>query len=136
MFDLTQYTLCELKWFAFPYLSISYIMACTRPLNCFKTPPGRVVFSPTAGDVPFQVPCGKCIGCRLEHSRSWAVRCVHEAYMYENNCFVTLTYDDEHLPLTGDGLATLQRNDLTLFLKRLRKRYSHKIRYFGRGAVS
>lgn len=46
---------------------------------------------------PFQIPCGKCISCRLESARQTAVRCVHEASMYENNSFITLTYSDEHL---------------------------------------
>lgn len=46
---------------------------------------------------PFQIPCGKCISCRLENARQTAVRCVHEAAMYDNNSFITLTYSDEHL---------------------------------------
>ena len=41
------------------------------------------------------VPCGSCMSCRLEKSRQWGVRCMHEAKLYENNCFVTLTFDDE-----------------------------------------
>ena len=45
-----------------------------------------------------EVPCGTCIGCRLERSRQWAVRITHEAQLYEDNCFVTLTYRDAHLP--------------------------------------
>jgi len=45
----------------------------------------------------FQLPCGKCIECRLEYARQWAVRCVHEAQMHENNSFITLTYSDESL---------------------------------------
>ncbi|MCK6804095.1 MULTISPECIES: rolling circle replication-associated protein [Enterobacter cloacae complex] len=80
-----------------------------------------------------QVPCGQCIGCRLARSREWAVRCTHEAYLYDDNCFITLTYDNEHLPYSESGLPTLHRPDLTLFLKRLRKRFKHKIRYFGCG---
>lgn len=48
----------------------------------------------------FQLPCGRCIGCRLERSRQWAVRCIHEASLHDENCFVTLTYSDEHNPLT------------------------------------
>ena len=45
----------------------------------------------------FQLPCGKCIECRLEYARTWAIRCVHEAQMHENNSFITLTYEDEKL---------------------------------------
>lgn len=65
----------------------------------------------------FQLPCGKCLECRLEYARSWAVRCVHEAQMHENNCFITLTYDSDHLKNTK-----LQYIDFQLFIKRLRKK--------------
>lgn len=64
----------------------------------------------------FQLPCGKCIACRLESARQTAVRCVHEASLYKNNSFITLTYDDEHL---GDG--RLRYRDFQLFVKRLRE---------------
>ena len=72
------------------------------------------------------VPCGQCIGCRLERSRQWAVRCVHEAQMHDDNCFVTLTYDDENLPY-GE---TLVRSDFQKFMKRLIKNSRKKIRLF------
>ena len=45
-----------------------------------------------------QVPCGQCYGCRLQYSREWANRCMLEASEYSSNFFLTLTYDDEHLP--------------------------------------
>jgi len=45
----------------------------------------------------FQLPCGKCLECRLEYARSTAIRCVHEAKMYDQNTFLTLTYKDERL---------------------------------------
>lgn len=77
--------------------------------------------------------CGQCIGCRLERSRQWAVRCCHEASLYDDNCFVTLTYNDESLPFGG----TLVRRDLQLFVKRLRKYVNvtsgGKFRFFGCG---
>jgi len=65
----------------------------------------------------FQLPCGKCIECRLEQSREKATRCVHEAKMYDKNSFLTLTYDDDHLPENGK----LIYNDFQLFIGRLRK---------------
>lgn len=53
-----------------------------------------------------------------------------EAVQYSENAFVTLTYDDEHMPEGG----TLVPRDLQLFLKRLRKKLApHKIRYFAVG---
>lgn len=72
------------------------------------------------------IPCGQCAGCRLERARQWAVRCLHEASLHEQNCFLTLTYDDEHLPSDG----SLNKRDFTLFFKRLRKKYGNGIRYF------
>lgn len=77
--------------------------------------------------MPVKVPCGQCIGCRLERSRQWAMRCVHEASLYEDNCFVTLTYDNENLPYD----MSLNLRHFQLFMKRLRKAYTgRRIRFF------
>ncbi len=55
---------------------------------------------------------------------------MHEAKCWEQNCFVTLTYSDEHLPEDYG----LHHRDVQLFFKRLRKRYSgKKIRFFVAG---
>lgn len=81
-------------------------------------------------DQPIDLPCGQCIGCRLSRSRLWALRCVHEAQLHRDNCFVTLTYNVESLP---PG-ATLYKRHLQLFLKRLRKRFSsQRIKFFAAG---
>jgi len=78
------------------------------------------------------VPCGRCIGCRLERSRQWALRCMHELEFHKCNSFVTLTYRDNDLPM-GNMEATLVPDDLMLFWKRLRKEYGNGIRYFACG---
>lgn len=79
------------------------------------------------GDNNLSLPCGRCMGCRLEKSRQWAVRCVHEAKLYDDNCFVTLTYAPEHLPSRG----SLVKKHIQDFMKRLRKKFSdRKIRVF------
>lgn len=78
-------------------------------------------------DEPLEVPCGQCIGCRVTRARQWAVRCVHEASLHDRNCFVTLTYDDEHLP------TELKVRDLQLWFKRLRKATGERLRYFAVG---
>ncbi len=88
-----------------------------------------------------QIPCGKCIGCRLDASRHWANRCMMEASQYADNCFITLTYNDDHLPFSTsfDSLgnerrtATLVKRDLQLFMKRLRKKFGSGIRFFACG---
>lgn len=75
------------------------------------------------------LPCGQCMACRLNKSRDWATRCVLEAKMHKDNCFVTLTYDDNHLP-ADYGLC---KQDLTKFFKRLRFNTGAKIRYYSAG---
>lgn len=88
-----------------------------------------------------QIPCGRCIGCRLAYSRQWADRCMLELGFHKQSWFVTLTYDDDHLPIsesvnqeTGEiaETATLVKRDVQLFMKRLRKyyKYDNPIRYF------
>lgn len=79
-----------------------------------------------------KVPCGRCIGCRLERSRVWAVRCMHEATLHESNLFLTLTYSDENL-VWGSEYPTLFPKHLQHFFKRLRKTYGKKIRYYSCG---
>lgn len=110
-------------------------MPCYHPLKGYRsrktTENGKrkIVFTPTEGyvDLPVSVPCGQCIGCRLERSRQWAIRCVHEASLHDENCFITLTYNDKYLP-EDKGLNKKHFQD---FMKRFRKRYpGRRIRYF------
>jgi len=94
-----------------------------KPTLSFKNPFAK----PTPNRVGIQIPCGQCIGCRLERSRQWAIRCVHEAYGHEDNAFITLTYSPENLPPGG----SLLKSDFQKFMKRLRKKISPvKIRFF------
>lgn len=108
-------------------------MPCYFPLKAFKAKskdPQKTAItfrrSESWKGIEISLPCGQCIGCRLERSRQWAVRCVHEASLYDRNCFVTLTYDPAHLPKTG----SLQLEHFQLFMKRLRKKYGAGIRFF------
>jgi len=94
-------------------------VTCTRPLRGYRAPGGQVVFSASRGwvDRPVTVSCGQCMSCRLKRAQSWALRCVHEASLHDRNCFVTLTYDQEHLPFDGGlDVSHWQR-----FAKRVRK---------------
>ena len=73
------------------------------------------------------VPCGQCIGCRIDRSREWAIRIKHEASFHQENSFITLTYAPEHLPYDG----SLRPGDFQRFMKRLRKELDpKKIRFF------
>lgn len=76
---------------------------------------------------PTYRPCGGCIGCRLEYSRQWAVRCMHESSFHEENSFLTLTYNPENLPEGG----TLVKKDMQKFIKKLRRKVEpKKIRFY------
>lgn len=78
------------------------------------------------GDSLILLPCGHCYSCGVEYSRTWASRIMLEAQHYENNCFITLTYNDIYCP------PRLSKRDVQLFIKRLRKEVSSstQIRYF------
>lgn len=101
---------------------------CFHPLNGFRAPGGGISFNPKTGyvDQAMAVPCGRCIGCKLERSRQWAVRLLHERTQHEFSCFITLTYADRYLPQGG----TLVKAHFQSFMKRLRRQYPIPIRFF------
>lgn len=73
--------------------------------------------------------CGSCLPCRITKRRTWTHRIMLEAMLHEKSSFVTLTYDDEHLP---PG-ASLVPRDMQLYLKRLRFNSLEPLRFFGVG---
>jgi len=86
---------------------------------------------PATWQNPTQITCGQCLGCRLDWAGDWAARCEKEAKLYEHNCFITLTYDDAHLPLGGSTRSSVCKREWQLFMKRLRKAYpTNEIRFF------
>ena len=96
-------------------------MACFHPLQAFRLASGEVSFV-ERGDVAYtlSLACGRCIGCRLERSRQWSVRIMHEASLYDGvSSFVTLTYDDQHVPADG----SLHYRDFQMFMRRVRKQF-------------
>lgn len=114
-------------------------MICTDPRKAVyskeltKKGKRKLVFAPrdaladaqlTVLDV--ELPCGQCINCRLARAREWSVRIMHEAHMHDSNEFVTLTYDDDHLPKHNN----LNYVDVQLFFKRLRRKYGNGIKHF------
>ena len=109
-------------------------MPCYHPVLGYRSrttnPSGKrsIVFNPNEGypDLQVTLPCGQCVGCRLERSRQWAIRCVHESQQHEENCFITLTFDKKHLNEAG----SLVKSDFQKFMKRLRKSAINKVRYF------
>jgi len=111
-------------------------MRCTSPRTVgFQSDGKTICWSPKEYSkeyATFQLPCGKCIECRLAYAREWAIRCVHEAQMHENNSFITLTYAPEKLTS-----PKLQYEDFQLFMKKLRDKHTFndktKIGYFVTG---
>lgn len=81
------------------------------------------------------VPCGHCVSCRMSHSREWSIRLMHEfQYTGGDASFVTLTYDDDHLP----NDESVDKSEMQCFFKRLRKCMSsegdkRKFKYFCSG---
>lgn len=134
-------------------------MACNHPLHAFpigiNEDTGKPIYKIVSGQTerihPMQgrspivdqwiteyieIPCGKCIECRLAYSRQWADRCMLEAKSWEHNHFLTLTYNEENLTQaqqidlgTGEVFkapyATLVPEDLTKFMKDLRRYYKY-----------
>lgn len=99
------------------------------------------------------IPCGQCIGCRLDKSRQWADRMMLELETSGNAVFVTLTYEEEALDpdkkkkygknedLTCEAMytyfddekqyATLSKVDAQKWMKRLRKEFEgREIRFY------
>lgn len=112
-------------------------MPCYAPLTAYysaeRSRNGKrgITFTRSASfsGAPLRLPCGQCIGCRIDKVSQWATRCMHEKRMHKESSFVTLTYGDEYLPPDG----TLVKRDLQLFMKRLRKARGDGIRFYGCG---
>jgi len=92
---------------------------CLMPIRASRQEVGRPKFTPEG---EFCLPCGKCHECIKKRATEWALRAKHELALHSENCFLTLTYDQEHLPSN-----IIIKDDFQNFLKRLRK--SHKLRY-------
>lgn len=112
-------------------------MPCFHPVLAYrgkhKSDKGKypIVFNPRDGfsDLTVTIPCGWCLGCRLEKARQWKVRIMHESTLHDANCFLTLTYNDDNLPVG----RTLVKRDLQLFFKKLRKRLNVPVKYYAVG---
>lgn len=145
-------------------LKVGDRLACYHPLNAIIVPNqksinGKKVIKivdplfflnfeirngkPFPEEYKMLLPCGQCVGCRIQYSREWANRCMMELKYHDSAYFVTLTYDDLHVPRsyytdekTGEVFTslTLVKRDFQLFMKRLRKKFSDDhIRFFMSG---
>lgn len=105
-------------------------MPCYHPASAVRLQSGDVKFvsGSTVDSQLLKLPCGQCIGCRLEYSRQWAIRCLDEAQMHKDNSFITLTCNDEAVKTLGRSLdvGVFQK-----FMKRLRKEVAPlRLRFF------
>lgn len=114
-------------------------MPCYRPLKGYrarvvnpKTKRRSIVFKASEGliDMPQDLPCRRCIGCRLEDARQLAMRCCHEASLHEFNSFLTLTYAPEFLP---GGFCQECTSFYWKYPKRGERRYQY--RYHVKGSL-
>jgi hypothetical protein len=80
------------------------------------------------GEEPAALPCGKCLGCQTAKGKEWALRCHLELQQHDTAAFTTLTYEEKYCP------PTLNKRDLQLFLKRIRRHVpTGTVRFFGCG---
>lgn len=76
---------------------------------------------------PEEYPCGRCGPCRINRRNIWSTRLILENTCHDESCWLTLTYDDEHLPKDH----SLTREHYQRFIKSIRKQiYPKKIRYY------
>lgn len=90
-------------------------VACYCPIAAQRSADGSILVVKRSDLHNLTLACGKCVGCRIEYARQWTVRVMHEASLYEWNCFVTLTYKDAPRSLE-------YRRDVMPFIKKLRER--------------
>ncbi len=116
------------------------VMPCYKPLGGWMASNGGITFvRPQLPSPKRTVACGQCLGCRLDKSREWAARIVHESEQWDQNCFITLTYRNEDecterqfrkglfVPPNG----SLVKAHFQKFMKRLRKKFEgRRIRYY------
>lgn len=115
-------------------------MGCFYPLKATQFPSGEIlIHKRTPGVHQFstpahlgrdiKLPCGNCIGCKMQRTQEWATRCLHESQQHKDNCFLTLTIAEEHMsiaaPMGSLSLSTHQK-----FLKRLRATLGAKISFY------
>lgn len=120
-------------------------MPCTRPLRGYRAQGGRVTLQRSEGyaDLPVEIACGQCLGCRVSRAEEWTTRLIHELQFTRESCracnslsavhtcgacFITLTYDEDHIPLDYG----LQKSDWQKFAKKLRKKCG-PFRYYHAG---
>ena len=97
-------------------------MTCVSPIKIKNPQINRETLH--GRDLYMWVPCGKCPQCLKRRAAQWVFRLKQVDKHALTACFVTYTYDDDHVPITKNGYQTLDRKAHSLFMKRLRKELS------------
>lgn len=97
-------------------------MSCLTPNTLYYTEDGTTTFNKEKGFNPFAIPCGQCLGCRIDHSRDWALCVMHHSRQFEKNCFITLTFNEQHLA----GRKSVRVKDWQLFMYRLTDKFKRE----------
>lgn len=96
---------------------------CTREITAFQNPTGgRPIFGwegVKQGLPELKLPCGKCPECQKDYYTNWATRGDRELKRWETSVFITLTYDDSHLPPD----LSLNKKEIQDFIKRVKKHF-------------
>lgn len=107
-------------------------MKCFDPTLCYTTDSGKKLYRSfsMASEVFKRVHqqvfnCGKCLVCRRKKAYELASRCVLHSSLYKQNCFITLTYDEDQEGYHNN----FEYKDIQDFKKRLR---SHVLRKHGK----
>lgn len=110
-------------------------MMCTSPFRKYPTHTEWVLLGKRGVEKKYplgfmEVPCGRCLACKIQKSREWTHRIMFELQSWNDAGFLTLTYDDNFLPKN----YSLVKRDLQNFIKRFRRYLKdEKIKYYGCG---
>lgn len=101
-------------------------MRCISPLTIYDKAGHRQI-----------VPCGKCNFCLQTKRADWSFRLAQEDKHSLTSTFLTFTYENDSIPRSDNGCAVLDKRDLQLFIKRLRKANKQlvdwRLRYYAVG---
>lgn len=109
-------------------------MSCYHPITAWQPfhEGGKITFDkppskPIQRHKEIQFPCRQCLGCRIDKQTQWCIRLLHENQLHQNAQFITLTYDEDHIPIDFG----LHHEHFQAFMKKLRKLNPEKrLRFF------
>ena len=98
-------------------------MSCINPITIRYKRHNSYIVDTTS------VPCGHCLDCMIKKQSQLEFLCKKELLtQYQKGfgaSFVTLTYDNKHIPQTEEGFMTLQRSDVQKFIKNMRRQMEY-----------